>query len=166
MRTITQNIYKFSELPKPVQEKVLDKHRDWNVDGIDWWESVYEDAGMVGLRINGFDLYRQSIDLVVAPDTNTVDIAAKIVATHGEECDTYKAAAAYRVELAKYRLSGEDSDELDEIVGEATRVFMRGLRYAYLGLLQSDYDYLTSDEAVGESLEANDVEFCGDGRMI
>lgn len=32
------------DLPPDVQEKVIDEHRDWNVEaGYDWWENVYED---------------------------------------------------------------------------------------------------------------------------
>ena len=34
--------YKFEELPEDLEEKVLDKHRNFNVEDNDWWNFVYE----------------------------------------------------------------------------------------------------------------------------
>lgn len=34
---------RFNALPARVRDEILDKHRNWNVDHIEWWDTVYED---------------------------------------------------------------------------------------------------------------------------
>lgn len=42
MRTETVKLYTFNELSKETQEKVLESHRQFNVDFDGWWDAVYE----------------------------------------------------------------------------------------------------------------------------
>jgi len=53
--TITTTIYKFNELAKDVQDKVVQNLYDINVDYEDWHEFVLEDAKQVG-KILGIDI--------------------------------------------------------------------------------------------------------------
>ena len=46
--TTTRTLYTFAELSEAARAAVLDKYRDWNVEGLDWWDSVYEDAQAIG----------------------------------------------------------------------------------------------------------------------
>lgn len=43
MQTVGVKLYKFDELSDEAQEKALEKHRLYDVEGIDWWDSVYYD---------------------------------------------------------------------------------------------------------------------------
>ena len=36
---------RFNNLPARVRDEILDKHRHWNVEHIDWWDGVYEQFG-------------------------------------------------------------------------------------------------------------------------
>jgi hypothetical protein len=36
-------IKRFEALTKRQQDEILDKHRHWNVDHIEWWDSIYDD---------------------------------------------------------------------------------------------------------------------------
>ena len=55
MRTETINIYTFDELSVAAKEKALETYRDWNVDGFDWWDCVYDDAKHIA-ALMGMDI--------------------------------------------------------------------------------------------------------------
>ncbi len=46
--TTTRTLYTFGELSEKAKAAALDKHRNWNVEGLEWWEFVYEDAARIG----------------------------------------------------------------------------------------------------------------------
>ena len=51
-RTIRTKVYLFSELSDQAKQKVIEDNYDINVD-YEWWESAYEDAANIGLKITG-----------------------------------------------------------------------------------------------------------------
>ena len=57
MKTKTVNMYDFEELSEKAQEAALQEIASFN-SNYEWWESVYEDAEMAGLKITSFDLDR------------------------------------------------------------------------------------------------------------
>jgi len=169
--TTTRTLYKFDELSPKAQQKALDAHRYTNTDaGSEWWDSVYEDAANVGIKITGFDTGRGStIDGTVDQPETT---AHKIVKEHGEECETYKTAAAYLKErdaviaAARKDENGDwlDENELDANLDNVDTEFTRSILEDYLQTLRDELKYLESDEAVKDSIEANDYEFQEDGK--
>lgn len=46
---------RFNALPARQRDEILDKHRHWNVDHIEWWENVYyqfkEDMDVIGIEV-------------------------------------------------------------------------------------------------------------------
>ena len=54
MRQIAVNVYKFDELSDEAKEKVLEKHRDINVDDSHWYEFTME-MWKEKLKEAGFD---------------------------------------------------------------------------------------------------------------
>lgn len=144
--TIEHVVYKFEELSKESQEKALDNMYDINTDH-DWWEFIYEDANLVGLEITGFDLARR--DITGKLIENMQQVCDNILRSHGNTCDTYVTA-----EKNKHR-HGEDNEEQ----------FEKDLLEDYLKILQEEYDYLTSEEAIIETIKANEYEFYEDGRL-
>jgi hypothetical protein len=161
--------YSFAELSQEAQEMALSDLYDINVDNSSWWESVYCDLEDIGLKCNGFDMARycnmEFIDSAIA-------IAENILKEHGEMCDTYKTAQKfmaawqpifndYMDETSKNYESSESEDEMLELDNE----FKQSLEEDYRRILSKEYDYLTSDEAVKEAIEANDYEFLSTGKM-
>lgn len=153
------------------KEKALDSRRYTNTDaGSEWWESTYEDAANVGIKIKGFDTGRgSSIDGRVEDTENT---AHQIMKEHGEECETYKTAAEYLKERdAIIQRTGDssdsedslDQDEVDDLLDELGNEFTKAILEDYLTILRNELEYLDSDEAVKESIEANEYEFTEDG---
>jgi len=158
METRTYNVYEFEELTERQQQKVLDKYYDINVDH-DWWEFVYSDAEAIGLKILAFDIGRRW-----EIDTQTLqkpkDIALNILESHGKHCDTYKVAKWFLVNrhtLKKHRRQ----DGLEE----CEMTFEGDLKQEYLRMLEREYNYLTSEEAVKETLIANRYIFTETGRI-
>ena len=177
METREYTVYKFDELSDEGKEKAIERYYDINVDH-DWWEHIFDDAERIGLKITSFDLDRgrhakgrltQGIPAVITD----------ILSEHGPDCDTYKFAIEwkqrYRNEAARWlwelrKNYPDERNELDDYLDsrqydDLEHDFLRELLEEYSCILQREYDYLTSEEAVTESFVANEYDFTEDGRI-
>jgi len=175
MRTITTTIHTFAELSERAKNTAIEQLRGINVD-YSWWDSVYEDAARIGLRIESFDLCRNrhakgSFDLCAD------DVARAILSEHGDHCNTYTLGAAFlssRDELVQRYSDGVNTsvvaegneydfdNELDELEAE----FLRDLLEEYSVMLQDEWEYMQSDEAIIYTIEANEYEFTESGKLV
>jgi len=57
-----------------------------------------------------------------------------------------------------------DEDCKDEKLDELGEEFTKAILEEYLSMLKKEYEYLTSDEAVKEMIEANEYEFTEKGK--
>lgn len=147
MRTITTTVYEFDELTDDAKQKVIENLCDINVD-YDWWDTTYQDAKEVGLNIGGFDTYRGTIEGKL---TDEMQYTCKsIMVDHGIGTDTYKLAEQWQ------HKHGEDNEE------EFTKLLLE----EYLSILRKEYEYLTSEEAIIDTIEANEYEFTKDGELV
>lgn len=171
MRKKEITLYKFSELSPEAQETALDHLRDINVDH-EWWEYLYDDAKTAGIKITSFDLGNSKrITGEYLRDGEYTALA--IIKNHGINCDTYKAASRYLTARAEIlsRLqedeSGEESNgyEIDGEISDLDSDFLREILEEYFSILDQAYEHLTSDEAIRETIEANEYEFTEDGGM-
>ena len=168
MRIIETKAYKFGELSESAKDKAVLALFDINVS-YEWWESTYEDAKNIGLKITGFDIDRRnSIDAEFI--WSAEETAHKIVDTHGKTCDTYTTAKAYLKERDGL-INTAEKDENGEFVSEyeldsIDAEFLRALKEEYLSMLRKDYDYRTSKEQIIESIEANEYEFTEEGEIV
>ena len=192
------------KLPESVKSSILDKHRYWNVDDLEWWDSVYdgfkEDMKAIGIRVDkmyfsGFssqgdgacfegsvsnwELFLKSLGYTDPMLVRHLDQHADFSVRHRghyyhENCtsfttdlplpnDLYETEENF-VELYGYgeelrdaaliaTLSQYDGDKLE---AQFTEVFKDHMRDLYRRL-EEEYEYLTSDEVVLESLEVNDM---------
>jgi len=152
METRTYNVYKFDELTPEQQQKAIREYADFNADHV-WWDCTYEDASNIGLRLTSFDLGRGSYCKGEFIGT-AKDTAKLIIANHGEACETYKTAKTYLADCLRV----DESEELD-------KEFLKSLLEDYRIILSKEYDYLTSDELIRESLIANDYWLTADGKI-
>lgn len=164
IKTTETKVYKWEELTDEQKEKALSKLYDLNTE-YDWWDGVYDDAENVGIKITSFDLDRNRHaegDFT----QSAVDVARAIVAVHGEQCETYKTAKAFLDEYPEE--PNEDSDEYpawENAVEEHEEEFKRSIIEDYLIMLQNEYEYLSSEEAIIETIEANEYEFDENGNI-
>jgi hypothetical protein len=179
--TITTTVYTFSELSEDAQQKAIEDSRYANVADLEWWDTTYEDARTIGLEITGFDLGNRKT--IAGKLLKTLPECCRLVrANHGKSCDTFRTALHYNhryfLEFSRWRramLSDPDvcenwrpSDWLAEFsdTPEATDTandFRLDLLSDYRSILDSEYDYLTGDVAISESLTANEYRFTADG---
>jgi len=158
MKTIEIILYKFDELSEAAQQNAINKLSDINVD-YDWWESTYQDAQSIGLKITSFDLDRnRHADGHFLK--SSLEVAELIKENHGESCNTYSLADGF---LAAYDniLNDEENQDLDEVENE----FLKELLEEYSIILQNESEYLQSDDAIKETILANDYDFTENGKL-
>lgn len=163
MKTKTINLYEFHELTEEAQQKALENLWDINVSH-EWWDFTYEDAKNVGVKITGFDLDRGQIDLEL--EGSCGETAEAIMREHGQDCGTYKKAKLFLDDMNAYLAQFpniEDSDE--ELIEGKENEFIDDLRYEYRKILRNEYEYLTSKEAILETIEANEYTFTENGEL-
>jgi hypothetical protein len=169
--TIKRELFTFDELSDEGKEKAIENLRYINIEDHEWWDYVYSDAEDIGLKITEFDIDRGSYahgNFTLSAE----EVAANIIRDHGETCETYKTAenflaehnpvyADYMNEESENYESPESEDKLQEMESE----FLKSLLEDYRIMLSKEYDYLTSEEAIRETIEANEYEFTEDGNM-
>jgi hypothetical protein len=150
----TVTSYQFDELSDRAKEVARAWFRDGALD-YEWWESTYEDAAQIGLKITGFDLGRaQRVEGKFTKDA--LGVGRAILNSHGAECETYKRVVEFLAEVSKDRGPNEEQEE----------EFLRDIRACYWDILNAESEYLTSDECVDETIRANEYDFTADGRRF
>ena len=168
MKTIEIKIYEFSELSEDAKDNAIEKLHNINVN-YDWWQFVYEDAKNIGLKITEFDLCQYCKGELLL---SACEVAQNIFNEHGENCETYKTATnfmnlwqlvfnEYMNENSKLYESAESEEDLQYLESE----FLNDLLADYLTMLNNEYEYLTSEKAIIETIEANEYQFTADGEI-
>ena len=177
MRTIEIQAYKFNELDEQTKQKVIEDNIDINVE-FDWWDCTYDTLRECGIKVNSFDIgRRRECEIEFLEDG--YEIATNIVDTFGEAMEIVKDAKNFikdRDILVKkygegndidgYSVKEELYDEFDEDVEGITIDLKKNLEYEILRWLRDEYEYLTSEEAIIETIEANEYEFTEEGKLI
>jgi len=170
--TTTRILYEFDELSDEAQQVARQQLWDINVC-FDWWDATYEDAARIGLKLTEFDLGRRAYcrgEWIDDPET----VARAILAEHGDQCETYKTAQAFLVDVTTGQEKHKSSPDYDPDYEEYWETqeyenrcdeFLHDLLEDYRIILQNEYDYLTSEEAIREIIEANEYEFTENGKL-
>jgi hypothetical protein len=172
VRTETK-VFKFAELSGDAKQSAIDKLYDLNVDH-DWWDMTYDDAETVGIKITSFDIGRGAY--CEGDISDSEETAKLIIENHGEICETCLTALAYQSDRAKLVIKYSDGVQTDIVAedneydfdiecDELDEEFKKSILEDYRIVLRKEYDYLTTKEAIIESIKANDYEFTEDGSM-
>ena len=176
MRTETKtiNIYSFDELSKEAKENAIEKNRTTNVD-YDWWDFTCESMEEVGVKINSFDIYHRNINITI---DYSEDTAIKTIDNYGEGMEVVKISKRFIAdrdalikklgegnEIDGYSVKEEFIDEYDEEIEYLEDEYRKEMSEEILTWLRDEYEYLQTDEAVSETLIANDYEFTEDGTI-
>lgn len=154
MKTIELTVYKFKELSKQAQAKAIDSNRDTNLD-YEWWNCTYDDMESIGATITSFDLDRREIKIKLNKPIN--EIINTILAEHGQECQTYITAKCFEKQVRERELKGLKQEE------STIRMFKDSISLQYINMLEKEYEWLTGDESIKESLIANEYDFLETG---
>ena len=189
MRTQQIQIYKFNELGKEEKETAIENERtnEFYLD-YEWFDYLHKDfieeLNKIGVNCKGFfwDLY-SSRDFK-ADELEVVDTQKflkriglnKWLVMNGLRKEK---TLIYHISLSEYGEAGvefefkngdnisdkeheERAKERDEIENNI-KPFIESKFSEFYSKLYKDYDYLLSDEAIRENLEANEYEFNKDG---
>jgi hypothetical protein len=174
MKTVTLNLYQFSELTDEAKENAIKELYDINVDS-DWWNSTYEDAAQVNIKIKGFDIDRGSYVNAefIESAYNTANL---IILNHGESCETYKTAKSFIEDwnnlVSKYsdgvninKVTEDNEYDFDNEADDLENDFLQSISEDYRIILSNEYDYLTSEKSIIETIEANEYDFTEYGQL-
>lgn len=179
MKTIRTKVYQFNELTEQAKQKAIEQFSDINVD-YDWWQSTYEDAANIGLKITSFDLDRRRHAKGEFLDCAN-EVAAKILIEHGKDCETYKTAQRYLQDVEDVKKDAKDNYnedeelmEFDEFLEETKGSelddladnFKQSLLEDYSIMLQNECEHLQSYDAIKDTIIANEYEFTKDGKRF
>lgn len=155
MKIKTIQLYTFDELSKEAKQKALESLYDINVDYDNWY---YCEPDFQIIDLKSFDLYRREIEIDFRESAE--DTARTILEEYGNKTDEYALSKAF---IKEFESCTEDGycDDCDEHRAE----YKNDLAQCYLSNLQKQYDYLTSDEAIIETITANEYYFTGDGKL-
>ena len=186
MREITVKVYAFAELSDEAKKRAINAFRGINVEDGDWYEDTFDTirtAGTrLGLEIGGIhfdtDSYcifdaqyryvRGAVKAVTADckDLSWADdlheVARKLQALQKRHFYQLSCNVASRRDTNSYRCFrfGEDYDCDD--LGDILDDFAHWARI----LLRDEYEWLISDEAIQEAIEANEYEFDESGDLL
>jgi hypothetical protein len=188
--TITYKTFKFEELEDKVKEKVIDNHRYINLHD-DWFEFCYESFDDrlqdIGLFNKGywFSLDRdyhiemrdprfKSCATFISKALDKHDIKLKgsvfeiVLNEIVLEKVTYVRDGGHKIVLS-YIPDSKRCSRLHKLlvrVEEALNEFLKDTLDEFLSDLQKEYEYLSSDEAIRDTIEANDYDFLENGRIF
>lgn len=169
MRIVEQKVYTFEELSEEAQRKAIEKLYDINVDH-DWWDSTLDEAKEMGIEISEFDCDHNTIKGKLLEDVE--DVLLNIVSNIGKVCDLYKEATRWIEEIEKAKEKAKqdcDTDKyyvedcIQDAIEDLTEEVEHDLLEEYLSILRREYDYLTGEEAIKDTILANEYEFTEDG---
>lgn len=158
MRKIEVILYEFRELNEAAKKKAIERFRDFNVD-YDWWSNSYDGVAECGIVIHEFDTYRGTIKSDIDDKYET---AKTVISDWGETSSLHVLSKQFLLEregLVKHL--DKFQPELNDLEVE----YHHDINQEMLKMLREEYDYLTSDEAVIESIEINEFEFKEDGKL-
>jgi hypothetical protein len=156
MKTIEIKAYEFSELNKKAKDKILCDFIDINTN-YDWWDFVYDDFNYLGLKVNSFDIYRQTIDIEFK---NDIKEFCNNVINNWHDTDLVNICDDY--------LANENNlnKELDSKSSSNESYYKRLIADEVLTTLANEYYYQTSNEAIIETIKANDYLFTENGKSL
>ena len=182
MREITVKAYKFNELSDDAKKRALNAFRDINVE-YDWWDGAYyiiRTAGeLLGLEIGDihFDAYlycifdadyeyargaAKAIQAEFPRATDLHDVARKLQDLQKRHFYSLSCAVTEGRSMNRYECFRFCEDYECKDLGDIIDDFAHWARV----LLRDEYKYLTSDEAVKETIEANEYEFTEAGKLV
>ena len=164
MKTIEIKVYKFKELNKQTKEKVIDNYRYINVEDTFWYDFIKEDFIRLGLEIRNFDLDRGSFAEIHIEDFE--ETSKNIIEEFGDNVPIQKTAKNYIDEFNKIQANFKEDEDIERELEILDEKYQREYSADILSYLRKDYDYQVSDEAIIETIEANDYNFTWNGEIF
>lgn len=126
------------------------------------------------MQITGFDISSYCKGEFGVNPAN--DVANMVIKNHGEMCETYKTSQTFINEwnalvsemsdgINKEKVCEDKADEFDELADYLENEFLKNICEDYRIILQKEFEYLTSKEAIIETIKANEYQFLESGKQ-
>jgi hypothetical protein len=189
------NVYKYNELTEEQKEKVLSKLSDINTENIEWYNCTLEDfknklqkIGFSNAEIHFSGFWSQGDGACFDAE---LDIKQLILYLINQNKTKFKKLLSFNVfefiegkiirnpsanhyshEMTRttdiYLNTGKNYKRLEKLISEFDKeIESIRLKYCYkiYRTLEKEYDYLTSREAIEETISCNEYEFTEEGEI-
>ena len=163
MKTIEIKVYKFEELDEQTKEKVIDNYRTINVEDTFWYEWIKEDFNRLGLEIQEFDLGRRNYIKIYID--NFKDTSESILQEFGDSVGVKQTAKNYLDQYNKILSNFKEDEDIERELEILDDQYEKEYSEDILSYLRSNYEQDISDEAVIDTIEANDYDFTTEGKI-
>ncbi len=179
--TVNYTVYKYDELSDKAKDKVIEKLYDLNIDH-EWWDCRYEgfkeDLKEIGLECKTF-YFSLDRDYNIEANGLRIDDINKFVRSFDEKVkDSVISAAEIFLEhhtgrnsWSTFTVNYDIPDRCPKLQKAVNRLVdacnekLKDVLEGFLCSLQKEYDYLTSREAIEETILCNDYEFLENGKV-
>lgn len=193
MKTININLYRLDELSSEAQERALEKnrdinaHQDWHEFTIDKWKERLEELGFSNpdISFSGFSSQGDGASFTATINFHTLLNHLIMCNIDPALCDVaLRFAENNQLSGSILRLDRHYSHEKTVVVSleldyfhdprkiwrdkeleltNTVQIYAREIMRKIYKELEAEYEYLTSDEAVKESLIINEYDFTAEG---
>lgn len=163
MKTIEIKVYKFNELDKQTKEKVIENYRYINVDDTFWYDWIIEDFNRLGLDIRSFDLDRGSFSEIHIEDFE--ETSKNIIEEFGDSVLIKQTAKNYIDEYNKIQANYKEDEDIERELEILDEEYQKEYSEDILSYLRAKYEWEITDEAVIDTIEANDYDFTTEGKI-
>ncbi len=163
MKTIEIKVYKFEELDKQTQEKVIENYRYINVEDTFWYDWIKDDFNRLGLEIKEFNIDRGSYAKIYIE--NFEDTSNYIIEEFGDSVAIKQTAKNYLKELKEIVSNFKEDEEIDREFEILDEKYQHEFEADILSYLRANYVWEINDQAVINTIEANDYDFTTEGKI-
>ena len=163
MKTIEIKVYRFEELDEQTKEKVIENYRYINVDNTFWYDCIKEEFDELGLEIKEFNLDRGNYAKIYID--NLEETSKSILHEFGDSVLIKQTAKNYINEYEKIQANFKEDEDIEREVELLDEQYEKEYSEDILSYLRSSYDWEISDEAITETIEANEYDFTIEGKI-
>ena len=163
MKTIEIKLYKYEELDKQTREKVIENYRYINVEDTFWYDWIKEDFSRLGLEIQEFDLNNPNYAKIYI--NNFEDTSKNIIEEFGDNVLIKQTAKNYIDEYNKIQANFKDDEDIERELEILDEEYEKEYSEDILSYLKANYEWEISDEAITNTIEANDYDFTTEGKI-
>ena len=167
MKTIEINVYKFEELDKQTKEKVIENYRYINVEDMNWWEFVqYNLKDFYNIELLEFNLDRgYSVNINIKSEL--FEVCENIIREKTYFHFILSEAKSYVEKYNEIQSNNKEDEVIEQLVEQLDYEsnIEKHIENSILKSLNCEWEYCISDEAVIDTIEANDYDFTINGKI-
>ena len=177
MKTKTYNVYKYDELTTEQKQKAIENLQGINTEYFDWYEYTIQDekenlqkAGFEDsdISFSGFCCqgdgasFTATIDTIKLVPTNLQKYIDTITITKSSYNSEHEYTMQINIDYTDEPTDTDTDQQLGNLENEILEKSRDKARAIYKRL-ETEYNYLNSDESIIETIQANDYDFTSNG---